>query len=231
MWQLATDVTLGSRRVYLTHRPIKDVTSFVVKFTTSYQVTINPADLYINHLEGWAEVVSLAAVVSGLYPVGLNFGLYTPVAEVDYTYGFNFSEEEEELYLVDGNTYQGIRGFWDSNPVIKIDGTVQTSGFDVDLEDGQVTFTSPQSADSDITATYTYTLPDAIPEATGIIATHLLAERELAAKGMAALNSIKVAEIALQRTRSRSANDAQTQDTIPPEAANLLDPFRYRSVA
>lgn len=234
-WRLATDVVSGSRRVYLLHRPIKEVTSFVVKFTTSYQITVSPSNLYVNKIDGWAEVVALAAVVSGLYPVGLNFGLYTPVAEVGYDYGFDFSEDEEQLYVVDGNTYQAVRGSWDTSPapVIKRNGTVINTGFTIDSDEGQIVFDSPQAATDVITASYSYTLPDAIADATGITATHLLGERSLAAKGMTGLNSIRIAELALQRSRGRTGNtdDPQTSQVIPQEAQSLLDPFRYRSVA
>lgn len=229
-WRLATDVTSGSRRVYLLHRPIKAITSFVVKFTTSYQITVNPSNLYVNKIDGWAEVVSLAAVVSGLYPVGLNFGLYTPVAEVDYTYGFEFHEDEEELYVVDGNTYQAVRGFWGPDPVISKNGSVITTGFTVNSTNGEVVFASANASTDVITASYDYTLPDAIAEATGITATRLLGERALAAKGMSGLSSIKVAEVALARA-NRGLLGMSAEDVIPVEAMSLLEPFRYRSVA
>jgi len=240
-WRLSTDVTAGSRRVYLLHRPIQTVTGFVVKFTNSYQLTVDPANLFVNKLQGWAEVVSLAAVVSGLYPVGLNFGLYTPIAEVDYTYGYEFASIDERLYVVDGNTFQGVRGSWESGAEIKINGTVVESG-DVDPDDpmatvdfeifpteGEVLFVEPRPATDVVTASYTYTLPDAIAEATGITATHLLGERALAAKGMAGLSSIKVAEVALART-NRGLLGLEQRDVIPADAASLLDPFRFRSV-
>lgn len=230
-WTLGTEVTWTTRRVYPIQGPINTVTSFVVKFTNTYQVTIDPTNLYINKSQGWAEVVSLAAVVSGLYPVGINFGLYTPVAEIAYTYGWSFPVVADRLYPVDGNTYQGTRGFWSASPapVVYVDGVEQTSGITIDREEGEVTFDDPQSATAHITADYTYTLPEAIAEATGIIATAALGERALSAIGMTGLSSFKVAEVALART-NRGAFGIEQQAHIPPSAASLLDTYAFKSI-
>jgi len=231
-WRLATDVGRGTRRVYPMHRPLNTATSFVVKFTNTFQVSIDPANIYVNRIEGWMEVVSLAAVASGLYPVGVNFGLYTPVAEIGYTYGYSFSVEDEEMIVTDGNTYQAIRGSWSASPapIIKKNGSVITTGFTTSISEGEVVFDAPNAASDIITATYTYTLPDAVVDATGVVATHLLGERSLASKGMSGLSSIKVAEVALARTRNNAAV-GEMGNVIPETAMNLLYPYVYRNVA
>lgn len=230
-WVLGNEVTWTTRRIYPIQKPIKAITSFVVKFTNTYQVSIDPNNLYINKSQGWAEVVSLAAVVSGMYPVGINFGLYTPVAEVDYTYGWDFPVEGDRLYPVDGNTYQGTSGFWATSPApaVYVDGVEQTTGYTIDYEEGEVTFTAPQTAPARITADYTHTLPDAISEATAIIATAALGERNLAAIGMTGLSSFKVAEVALART-NRGAFSIEQSANIPPAAASLLDSYAFKSI-
>jgi len=230
-WVLGNEVTWTTRRVYPVQGPINAITSFVVKFTNTYQVTIDPTNLYVNKAQGWAEVVSLAAVVSGMYPVGINFGLYTPVAEINYSYGWTFPVTSDRLYPVDGNTFQGTRGFWASSPApaVYVDGALQTTGYTIDREEGEVTFTAAQTATAKVTANYTYTLPEAISEATGIIATAALGERALAAIGMSGLNSFKVAEVAFARTM-RQSMDVDQRSQIPPAAANLLDPYAFRSI-
>ena len=73
-------------------------------------------------------------------------------------------------------------------------------------------------------------LPDPIAQATGITATELLGERSLAAKDMTGLSSLKVAEVALARS-NRGLLGMKQIDVIPREAASLLDPFIFRSVA
>ena len=230
-WTLGTEVTWTTRRVYPIQGPLRTVTSFVVKFTNLYQVEIDPANLYINRSQGWAEVVSLSAVVSGLYPVGINFGLYTPVAEIDYTYGWEFPVVGDRMYVVDGNTYQATRGFWASDPapVIYVDGVAQTTGFTIDREEGEVTFTNAQTATAVVTADYTYTLPEAISEATGIIATSAIGERALSAIGMTGLSSFKVAEVALART-NRGAFSLEAASNIPTSAQGLLDSYAFKSI-
>ena len=235
-WRLGNEAWTsvnGTRRIYAVHTPIREITEFKVKFTNTYQVTIIPDNLYVNRREGWAEVVSLAAVVSGMYPVGINFGLYTPVAEVSYTYGHEFTAVADRLYVTDGNTFQASRGSWsaDPAPVIYKNGVEQTTGFTIDYTEGEVLFADPQAATDVITADYTYTLPDAIAEATAITATSLLGERALAAKDMTGLSSIKVAEVALARANRGVYAQQQAQQTIPNEAASLLDAFVFRSVA
>jgi hypothetical protein len=234
-WRLGSEtwtMTNGTRRIYFMHPPINEVTAFTVKFTNTYQVTIDPDNLYVNRIEGWAEVVSLAAVVSGMYPVGINFGLYTPVAEFSYTYGHTFSVVGERLYVTDGNTYQSGHGFWASSPapVIYKNGVVVSSGITIDSDEGEVLFASPNAATDVVTASYTYTLPDGIAQATAITATNLLGERALASKDMTGLSSIKVAEVALSRT-NRGMLGLQALDAVPHEAASLLDPFIFRSLA
>jgi hypothetical protein len=237
-WRLGTDLMPlgpGSRRVYLFHPPIKSISAFTVKFTNQYGVTIAPTNLYINEIEGWAEVVSLAAVVSGLYPVGINFGLYTPVAEVDYSYGYSFAVTGEPLYPTDALTYQGNNGYWAATPapVIYKNGTALTVSTDytVNRTEGHVKLVSTISATDEITADYTYTLPSAVAQATGITAWHLLGDRAIAKKGWTGLQAIQIAEVKIDRRMGRSVGSAATAtEVVPDQAQGLLSPFVFRSV-
>lgn len=228
-WRLPADyyssTDLGSRRVYLYHRPIKTITDFRVKFTNTYDVAISPSNLYINNSEGWAEVVSLAAVVTGIYPVGINFGLYTPVAETSYTYGFEFAVVDEILVDTDAQTFRASNGFWAASPAPKvyINAALQSSGYTVDSVEGTVFFTVAPTATDVITASYTYTLPSAIAEATGMITATLLAERGLQAIGMGGIAVMQVAEVELRRSIPRSMRDVVGE--VDPAVAALLAPY------
>lgn len=227
----ATTIALGSRRVFPKHRPIRTITSFVVKFTNTYSVTIDPSDIYINSDQGWAEVVSLASVVSGVYPVGINFGLYTPVAEVSYTYGWRFAVTSEWLEPTDAGVYRAVNGSWATSPapVIYKNGAVQSSGYTVDSVEGTVTFAVLLDDDDVVTASYTYTLPSAIAEATALITAHLLGERELEQRGMAGVALLSVAEVEIRRPTS-SVGGRTVASEIEPEVAALLAPFIYVTV-
>lgn len=236
-WRLGTDYYTGTRRVYIWHKPIRSVASMRIRITNNYAVTLSANDLFINNSEGYIEVTSLAAVSFGIYPVGIapNLGLYIPVAEVTYDYGWTFSAVDEPLDVVDGLTYISSHMAWRTSPtpVIKKNGSPLSSGYTIDSNEGTVKLSTAATATDVFTATYDYSLPDAIQEATGIIATAQLGERALATKGMTGLASVRIAEVALARTMSREGqqNSATNQSFVIPEAAaQLLDPYRFHSV-
>lgn len=232
-WQLpdlALIATPGSRRVYFNHGPIREVTSFKVMFTNTYMVTVDPSNLYVNAQYGWAEVVSIAAIVSGVYPVGINFGLYTPVAVVDYDYGWEFTATEEILPTTDNKVYQAANQFWLASPapVIKKNGVIDATPT-VNRTEGTVTYSSANSASDVITATYSYPLPAAIAEATGVIASDFISEQSLIAKGLGGVQSIKVAEVEISRERGLFGQRAN-QTVIPERAMSLLSPYLSMTV-
>lgn len=229
---MLSTLDVGTRRVYPLHGPIGDITSFAVKFTNTYQVTIDPANLYVNKTEGWAEVVSLAAVVTGIYPVGINFGLYTPVAEIDYSYGWTFDAAEERLVNDDGQTWRASNQFWDTStttPVIKVNGVTQTNNYTVDAYEGRVIFPSALAADAIVTATYRFTLPSDIRDATAYVIADILSDRELRQRGMGRLGQVRIAELEMTRETYGLGGPAQkaAESGVPFEAKTLLEPFRF----
>jgi hypothetical protein len=237
-WRMGTDYYTGTRRVYVWHKPVKSITSLAIRVTNNMSVSLSASDLFINNSEGYVEVTSLAAVSFGIYPIGVvpNLGLYIPVAEITYDYGWTFTEVNEQLDPYDAASYMSSHMSWatDPVPVIKKNGAVLTvDKYTIDYVEGTVTMTDTPTASDRYTATYTYTLPDAIQEATGIIATSQLGERSLAAKGLTGLASLRVAEVAFARTMSREGalNSSVNQAFVVPEAAQaLLAPYRFHSV-
>lgn len=230
-WSVGTDTRAGSRRVYVYHRPIKHVDNFAIKVTNTIKVTVGPSDIYINNSEGYIELVSLAAVTYGIYPIGIipNLGLHTPVVELDYEYGYEAAVTSESLYATDGLTYRTGNGFLKPSAVsVYNNGTAVTSGFSIDHEDGSVLFASPPSGV--VTANYTYLVPRAIAQATGEIAADMLAERALAEKGMRRLAAITMAEIELRRTLQGTNVSTDITSFLPQSAIVLLEPYRFRSV-
>jgi hypothetical protein len=232
-WRLAdpdftTSNNLGARRVWANHKPLQTVTDFKVKFTNTYEVSIDPANLYVNHIEGWAEVVSLAAIVTGIYPVGINFGLYTPIAEVSYTYGYDFESTGEYLEPTDAGVYRSANCWWNSAHVPKVyrDGVLQSSGYTINYDEGTVIFTS--LAGSDVTADYHYKMPSAVGEATGLIVSQIFGERDLVRRGMSGIGLMRVAEVEMRRAMVTS-HGAVVQG-ITPEAMALLDAYVFRTV-
>jgi hypothetical protein len=229
-WTLGTEIIKGTRRVYPYSRPIKSISEFKIRVTNQVSALINATDLFINNSYGYVEVVSLAAVVYGVYPVGVvpNLGLYQPVAEITYTYGWEFPVTGETLYATDGLTYRAQNGFWkNASATIYEDGVATASGT-VDHLDGTVTF--PYHPSATITADYTYTLPPAIGQATGEVASMILGERELTEKGMRGLAGIQMAEINLRRSFEGGRVSDEIKAQVPPTAQMLLDPFRFTTI-
>jgi hypothetical protein len=231
-WTIGTDIIKGSRRFYPTHRPLIDVTEFRIRVTNQISVTVGPRDIFINNQDGYVELVSLAAVSFGLYPVGIvpNLGLHTPVAELSYDYGYRFPVVGERLYPTDGRMFRAIGNFWttDPAPVVYVDGTEQTTGFVVDLADGSVTFDAIPSGI--VTADYTYCMPIPVAQATGEIVTDLIGERDLTAKGLRGLAGVKIAELDVRRSLHGTSVDQQLYAGIPETAQVLLMPYRFMSV-
>ena len=85
------------------------------------------------------------------------------------------------------------------------------------------------TADTVVSADYTYILDDAFEQATGIITTDILSKSQMAQRGMIGLQSLRVAEVALTQM-SPSQMATKNNVTIPQEAANYLDGFVFGSI-
>lgn len=232
-WRLGDINTLphqGTRRVYPDHMPIQSLSSFKVQFTTKYEVIIDPDNVYLNPFEGWCEVVAVAAIVSGIYPIGINFGLYSPMAKIDYIYGYHLPVTDEMMSSVDGRSYRAMNQWWDveEDVEVKVNDAIVTTGFTIDYDEGAIIFDSNLAATDFVAASYTHRLPSAIAEATGIIAVHYIGERELQAKGMEHLQQLKVGEVTITRTREPQSKSAI--DYFDPEVEILLAPFTFITV-
>lgn len=231
-WRAGTEVTLGTRRIYLWHRPIQTVAQCRVHLTNEQYIDISPDQLMINQSGNYIEIASLSLSPFGMF--GLTnlpvYGILTPMVRVDYTYQWQFTVVEEVMEATDGLLFRGQHQFWldDPAPVIYKDGTDDTANVTVDLTEGTALYASAPAADEVITASYTYTLPTEIAQATAIITSHLMGERELAAKGMNRLETIEVEEVKLRRTIPQRAGVVES--SIPDSAKALLNGFTFMTV-
>lgn len=222
-----------SRRVYPLHQPLRSITKFVVHFTNTYTVEVDPTNLYVNQTYSWAEVVSIAAIVSGVYPVGINFGLYTPVAEIDYTYGWQIPVTGEVLSATDStHVYQAANQFWlaSSTPKVYVNGVLQSTGYTTDFTEGTVTFTTALLDTDVVTLDYTTTLPSGIAMATGHLAATFMSEGDLIAKGMGNLASIRVEEVELRRFANNTTGTKAMIESLDPAVGIYLNDFLYMTV-
>lgn len=232
-WRLGNSQLPGQRRVMLNHRPVRSVQSLRINVTNNQYVAFDASQLFVT--ESWAEVVSLAYTSVGLFGGGLlpSIGLANPVAYVSYTYGYTFTETGETLEQTDASLYRAMNQWWDATdtPAVYRDGVVVSAGeYSIDYDEGTVTFDEPQPADTVVRVDYSYRLPPAIAEATGLIATELLGDRRTAARGLIGLAEIQVGEVRLRRESFRGST-ASKAGPIPDRAQLLLAPYRQRSVA
>jgi hypothetical protein len=230
-WAMGSDLVAGQRRFYAWHRPIKAISQFRVVVTNQQYVGIAASELFINHSEGYVEVVSLAVTSVGIFGSALipNLGLARPVGQMDYTYGWSFPIVGEELLDTDGETFRAQNQWWDADvtPTVYVNGSEVTTGFALDYNEGVVVFDDMPAATDTVTLDYNHTLPNAIASATGSIATHMIGESRFAARGMVGVGRIKVAEVEISRSAPVRGRD---DDAIPDEAASLLEPYRFLSV-
>jgi hypothetical protein len=231
MWPII-DPTLplpGDRRVYLNSGPIKSVTGFAIDFTNHYLLTLPPENLYINSTAGYIEVVATQPTIIGYPPLGIWFGLSEPVASVSYTYGWEFPVTGDPLEADSPLLYYASHGNWmpGGDVTVTVAGAeIDPTDYTVNTDDGSVLFADSvePTPDQEVLADYTYVLPQQVSDAIGYIATDMIGQNQIAARGMLGLTSLRVAEVSLtqmQPGRSVTRNGV----TIPERAADLLGPF------
>lgn len=226
----------GSRRVFVRQRPLRTVTSFSILFTSNYQIDLTlPNDLFVNTNEGWCEIVASQPTIIGYPPIGYWYGLYQPQAKLSYTYGYRIAITDDVCEASTPKTYWATYGQWDATAdvEVEIDGVVvNPATYSTSATDGSITFDTAPAPGEVVTVSYTTTLPDAIAQATGLIATDLLAQARIAARGMIGLQSLKVAEVAItQMTGGSGEYVTRNGVRIPASAATFLSSFAIGSAA
>lgn len=231
------------RRVYPFHAPIRTCSRFRIFVTQpdpdvddGQYVNVAVTDLMINRTVDYIEVVSSVMTSTGLFNALIVPSIYlaSPLATIDYTYGYDFEVVDEPLYPVDGLIYQSQNNFWtDADAEIKVDGVAMTTGFTINRTEGWVQF---DSAPGSVTASYHHKLPVEIRDATGLIASHLIERANVAGSGLSELQSI---DIAGQIRVTKSPRDvAQAEGTrayidqhVPGANTLLVDFIQWRIAA
>lgn len=232
-WRIGNDngSEFGQRRFYFFHRPLQTVTDFRIMVTGGQYVVIPTSELFLNPIEGWAEVVSLAVTSIGIFGSGLlpNVGLARPIARASYTYGWEFSVVGEQLDATDGKLFRAQNQWWKTDTAtIYKNGVDVTATVTLDLDEGTATFTDQPTVDDVITADYTHKLPHDIQHAVGIIATQFLNERDLTAAGLGRIEAMTIEELSIRRSLPQRSQLAIK--VIPDQAALLLAGYVFRAV-
>jgi len=244
-----TPFDVGQRKAYPFHWPIKRISQFRIYVTNTQYVNIAPTELFLNNSLRYMEVVSLAITSSGLYNALIipNIGLATPVVRLGYDYGWDLYESGEMLQPYDGQTWGAQNQWWYSDyeandvygekvggpPVITVNGSVVTTGFTVNYDEGTVVFDVEPAAGTIVQAAYHYKLPGDIQYAAGHIMAWLHTEAEQHSRGMAHLDSLEIGEVKMKRPRVFAPSEKNPPDleTLIPEAAALLYTYRFDGVS
>lgn len=231
LFELGNDVNEQARRIiWPRSSPVSSVSQLRVYVTNTQYVDFDASELFVT--KDTIEITSITLTSAGLFgalaiPI---LGLRTPIAKVTYTYGYDFDSTDEVLSSSDDTVYRALNQFWnDDDVVVKVNGVVVTTGFTVDKTEGVITFDSANTTGDIVTATYGYSLPSEVSEATGLTVAKFVGDREIVERGMAGLDSLRVGEIAMTRPRPRAATSNQSVD-LPNEAKQLLDGLHFMTI-
>lgn len=235
----------GSRRTYPYHWPILSVERFGIRVSnTAVALDIETSEIMIQNGERYLEVVSLIGSTFGLFNAITmpNVFLATPTADFDYTYGHRFRVTKDPAFPEDpaaptvwraGNQWWFVDG--DNPVVVYVNDVIATTGFTYNPNEGTITFSSSLDPDVDVVeVTYTHRMPVEIRDATALIARYELSQSDLARKGLAGIESIRMAELEItQRREPRGSGvvTANNLDRLVPEAADLLSGLKFFRIA
>jgi hypothetical protein len=227
--------------------PVQTVYGFKIQVSNisssgaGFFATINPGDCVINVYASYVEIVPLQAVTYALSPVLMQLGLKPPLVQMEYQAGFYFPVVGETLINKGDNlTYYMQRGFLATTytaalsiqPIIQppipavvyLNGAVQSSGYTLNTTEGSVTFATARAGTDAVSADYTYTIPDAVKQATIARVTWILGQRQLAKLGMVGLDFVWAGE-----QRAKRIIHPQFNDLIDSATANKL--MAYTQIA
>lgn len=222
---------MPTRTIWPRSTPVRSVSQLRVYITNTQYVDFATSELFVT--KNNINITSVTLTSAGLFgalavPI---VGLAQPIAKISYDYGFDFDSVDEML----GDTgshlvYRAQNQFWnDDDVVVKKNGAVQSSGFTVDKTEGTVTFGSALLATDIVTATYGYSLPSEVAEATALTVAKFISDKEIIERGMGGVESLRVGEIAIERPRQRAAIGNQSVD-LPNEAKQLLDGLNFITI-
>jgi hypothetical protein len=188
-------------RLWPYNRPVKAVSQVQVFVTKEQSITFTDDQLFLQADMSYVEPIG-APTTTALFTSVPPWLLTSPVAHIDYTYGFEFTVTDETMAVESGGSLRAGNQFWftDEDVELKKNGVVVLpADYEVDYEEGTIMPNAP-----DITATwkasYHHKLPPGIAAATALVATDIRGASAIAASGMLGLSGIRVEEIELRQS-------------------------------
>lgn len=230
LWNVGNAMKRPSGRLWPIHgmgvMPITSCSQIDIYTTKTNYIRFTPANIFVNGRLGYVEPVA-APITTALFTSIPPWLLTSPVAYIDYTYGWEFGVTDELIVSEGGRVYHLGNQFIVADSVtIEVDGVPNTN-FTVDLVEGTITFTSIQDARSQVLASYKHKLPSDIPLATALVMTDMLGYSNINASGLTGLSGIRVEEIELRQ----SSKVGFAVYDMHPAARPLLNSYTYVSFA
>lgn len=188
-------------RIWPYMRPLMSATALRIQVTKTQYIDFTDEQLFVQHDLGYVEPVAAPSSMA-LFTSVPPWTLTSPVALLDYTYGFNLATTDELLAAESGGTLRAGHQFWytDEEVVLKKNGVVvDVADYEIDYDEGVIT---PDTPDESATwkASYHHKLPPGIAAATTLVATDMFGAANIAASGLLGLSGIKVEEVEMRQS-------------------------------
>lgn len=182
-------------------RPVKSVSLVRIRVTSTQYVDFDDEQVFVQTDVGYVEPVA-APNTTALFTSIPPWLLTSPVAEIDYEYGFDYTVTDEVMATVSGGPLRAGNQFWytDEEVELKKNGVVvNPTDYDIDYLEGTI---APDAPDLSATwkVSYHHRLPPGIAFATALVATDVLGAAAIASAGLLGLSGIKVEEVELRQS-------------------------------
>lgn len=230
-WDMGSENATSHRRVYPYHRPVRSVSALSLSVTNSQGIVFSAPELYVG--DSFVEVVSMAMTSYGLFGAAIipAIGLVHPQVKITYSYGYELPVVNEELEVTDSRVFRAANQWWVPAiiPTVRIDGVEADPGdYTIDYDEGTVTLPADDvTASTRVHVDYYHRLPQAIADATSMVAAELLGERNLTRKGLYGLVELAVGEVRVRRDFPRAGIKVVG---LNDRAASLLEPYKFMSI-
>ena len=211
-----------SGRIWPFFRPVREVSNLRINVTRTQYIDFDDQQIFTQTDLGYTEPVA-APNTTALFTSVPPWLLTSPVAYVDYTYGFSFDVVDEPMtsyssYLMADNQFW----FSEEDVALKKNGAVMDPGdYTVNYTEGTIVPDSMFTDDDEFLVSYSHKLPPDVKAAVQLIATDLTGSVAIAAAGLLGLSGMKVEEVELRQ--SSKVNFAVTP--VNPAAQAYMGPY------
>lgn len=188
-------------RIWPFNKPVRSVSAVRVYATSTQHLDFDSTQLFLQGDMGYVEPVATPSTTA-LYTALPPWLLTSPIAYIDYEYGFDLSVTDERMATESGGSLRAGHQFWftEEEVVLKKNGVIVPSvDYTVDYDEGTITPVTPDET-ATWKASYHFKLPPGVAAATALIASDLFGAGRIAAAGMLGLSGIKVEEVELRQS-------------------------------